>query len=172
MSVNNVLQTYGDVSRKESVVLNMIEILTAEENQLLSGLGKSKAIDTVHSFLTDTLRTAASAAVQQGADYTYNALTTPTRLTNIVEEIAIPIRVTRLQQVVEHYHGKNELERQVSKALSDWGNAAEFDILRSSLVSGASGTVAKMNKLSQKFLDMLKSILWLNQENALVVKMA
>lgn len=145
MAVSNVLQTYGDVSRKESVVLNMIEILTAQENQLLSGLGKSKAIDEVHSFLTDTLRTPASAAYQQGADYTYNALTTPTRLTNIVQEIAIPIRVTRKQQAVEHYHGRNELERQLSKALIDWGNAAEFDILRSTLVSGASGTIAKMN---------------------------
>ena len=145
MAVSNVLQTYGDVSRKEDVVLNMIEILTAEENQLLSGLGKTKAIDEVHSFLTDTLRTPASAAYQQGADYSFNALTTPTRLTNVVQEIAMPIRVTRKQQAVEHYHGRNELERQVSKALMDWGNAAEFDIVRSTLVSGASGTVAKMN---------------------------
>jgi hypothetical protein len=145
MSVQNVLQTYGDVSRKESVVLNMIEILTAQENQLLSGLGKSKAIDEVHSYLTDTLQTPASAAYQQGADYSYNALTTPTRLTNIVQEIAIPIRVTRKQQAVEHYHGRNELERQLSKAMMNWGNAAEFDIVRSTLVSGASGTIAKMN---------------------------
>lgn len=145
MSVTNVLQTYGDVSRKESVVLNMIEILTAQENQLLSGLGKSKAIDEVHSYLTDTLQTPASAAYQQGADYSYNALTTPTRLTNIVQEIAMPIRVTRKQQAVEHYHGRNELERQLSKAMMNWGNAAEFDIVRSTLVSGASGTIAKMN---------------------------
>jgi len=145
MSVTNVLQTYGDVSRKESVVLNMIEILTAQENQLLSGLGKSKAIDEVHSYLTDTLQTPASAAYQQGADYSYNALTTPARLTNIVQEIAMPIRVTRKQQAVEHYHGRNELERQLSKAMMNWGNAAEFDIVRSTLVSGASGTIAKMN---------------------------
>lgn len=145
MSVQNNLLTYGDVSRKEDVVLNMVEILTAEENQLLSGLGKTKAIDEVHSFLVDTLRTPASAAYQQGADYSFNALTTPTRLTNIVQEIAIPIRVSRKQQAVQHYHGRNELERQLSKALMDWGNAAEFDIVRSTLVSGASGTIAKMN---------------------------
>jgi hypothetical protein len=123
----------------------MIEILTAQENQLLSGLGKSKAIDEVHSYLTDTLQTPASAAYQQGADYSYNALTTPARLTNIVQEIAMPIRVTRKQQAVEHYHGRNELERQLSKAMMNWGNAAEFDIVRSTLVSGASGTIAKMN---------------------------
>lgn len=145
MSVTNVLQSYGDVSRKEDVVLNMVEILTAEENTLLSSLGKTKALDTVHSFLVDTLATPASAAVQQGADYSYTARTTPTRLTNIVEEIAIPLRVTRIQQSVEHYHGRNELERQVSKGMKEWGNAAEFDIVRSTLVSGVSGTIAKMN---------------------------
>lgn len=145
MAVDKAQQTYGDVSRKEDVVLNMVEILTAEENQLLSGLGKTKAIDEVHSFLVDTLATPASAAVQQAADYTYTARTSPTRLTNIVEEIAIPLRVSRKQQAVEHYHGKNELERQMSKAMMEWGNAAEFDIVRSTLVSGASGTVAKMN---------------------------
>lgn len=145
MAVANVLQSYGDVSRKDDVVLNAVEILTAEENQLLNGLGKTKALDEVHSFLVDTLATPASAAVQQGADYTYTARTTPTRLTNIVEEIAIPLRVTRKQQAIEHFHGRNELERQMSKGMMEWGNSAEFDIVRSTLVSGASGTVAKMN---------------------------
>jgi len=145
MSTTSTLLTYGDSSRKEDVVLNMVEILTAEENQFLSGLGKTKAIDEVHSFLVDTLRTPASAAYQQGADYSFNALTTPTRLTNIVQEIAMPIRVSRKQQSSQHYHGRNELERQLSKALMDWGNAAEFDIVRSTLVSGQSGTIAKMN---------------------------
>lgn len=145
MSASNVLLTYGDVSRKDDVVLNAVEILTAQENKLFSMLGKTKAIDEVHSFLVDTLATPATAAVQQGADYTYGALTTPTRLTNIVEEIAVPIRVSRKQQVIEHYHGQNELERQVSKALMNFGNSAEFDLVRSTLVSGVSGTVAKMN---------------------------
>lgn len=149
MSILNNVITPGDVSRKEDVVLNMVEILTAEENQLLSLLGKTSAVDTVHSFLTDTLRTAATAAVQEGADYTLEARTTPTRLTNLVQEIAIPFAVSELQQSVQHYHGQNELDRQLSKAMMDWGNAAEFDIIRSTLVSGASGTVAKMSGILQ-----------------------
>lgn len=145
MADTNILQTYGDVSRKTDVVLNMVEILTAEENQLLSMLGKTTALDEVHSYLTDTLATPASAGVGQGEDYTYLTRTTPTRLTNIVEEIAVPFKVSRKQQSVQHYHGRNELERQLSKALMEWGNAAEFDIVRSTLVSGVSGTVAKMS---------------------------
>lgn len=146
-AVANTLLSYGDTSRRDDVVLNAIEILTATESQIMNQLGKTTAIDTIHSFLTDTLLTPASQAVEMGAAYTYTQLTTPTRQTNIVEEIAIPIQVARPQQVIQHYHGQNELQRQLNKALLAWGNAAEFDIVRSTLVSGLSGTVAKMQGL-------------------------
>lgn len=155
MAIANTLLTYGDVSRKEDVVLNAIEILTAEENQVQKALGKTRAIDTVHSFLVDTLDTAASKAVAMGTDFSLTGLSTPTRLTNIVEEIAKAIQVSRPQEVIQHYHGENETTRQTTKALKDWGNALEFDLVRSTLVSGVSGTTAKMNKLSQKFLKTL-----------------
>ena len=71
--------------------------------------------------------------------------TTPTLVANLVEIIAIPFQITRTQEQVQHYHGQNELSRQTTKALQDWANAAEFDIVRSTLVSGVSGTAPKMN---------------------------
>ena len=88
MSILNGLLTYGDVSRKEDVVLNAVELLTAEENTVLNKLGKTTAIDTVHSFLVDSLSTPASKAVAMNTDFALSAQTTPTRLTNLVEEIA------------------------------------------------------------------------------------
>lgn len=127
------------------VVLNAIEILTAQETQIFNALGKTTAIDEVHSFLVDTLDTAGTLAYAQGADFSNATLTTPTRLTNIVQEIAKKYAVSKKQIAVEHYHGQNELERQTTKALKDWSNSAEFDLVRSTLVSGASGTTAKMN---------------------------
>lgn len=145
MSILNTGLTYGDVSRKEDVVLNAIEILTAQENQIFNKLGRTSAIDEVHSFLVDVLDTPGSLAYAQGADFANAALTTPTRLTNVVQEIAKKFAVAKKQQAVEHYHGQNELERQTTKALKDWSNSAEFDLVRSTLVSGASGTTAKMN---------------------------
>lgn len=126
-------------------MLNMIEILTAEENQISNALGKTKAINMVHSFLVDTLLTPASLAVEQGADFTLTTLSTPTRLTNIVEEIAKAFLVTRPEEIAQSYSGINENQRQLTKALKDWGNALEFDIVRATLASGVSGTVAKMN---------------------------
>lgn len=146
MATDSILRSYGDTSRVEDVVRNTIEYLTATETMLLNMLGTTEARDTVHSYLTDT-RDAVSAGgltVAEGADYTATALTTPTRLTNIVEIIAKNFKVTRTQQEIEHYHGQNELQRQTEKALVDWANAAEFELVRSTLVSGVSGTAASM----------------------------
>ena len=110
MAIASALQTYGDSSKREDVVLNAIEILTATENQVQSALGKTKAINTVHSYLVDTLMTAGSLATEQGTDFSLTTLTTPTRLTNIVEEIAKAFIVTRPEEKVQSYSGQNELD--------------------------------------------------------------
>lgn len=143
MASDAILRTFGDVSAKEDV-LGMIEMLTATENTFLNGLGKTQAINTVHATLTDTLRTVASRAVAEAADATLLANTTPSRVTNIVQSIAIPYGVSGIQDAIDHYHGQMESVRQSRKALVDWGNSAEFDILRSTLTSGASGTAATL----------------------------
>lgn len=144
MALTNILQTYGDSTIKTDIVLDSVEIISAREDGIFSMLGKTNAIAMVHSYPVDTLATAASAAVEQGSDFTYTARTTPTLLTNIVEEVAIPIRVTRPQMAVQHYHGQNELDRQLAKGLMEFTNAVEFDLVRSTLTSGVSGTTAKM----------------------------
>lgn len=125
----------------------LVEILTAEETMISTMLGKTRAIDAVHHTLVDSLETAGSNAVAEGADYTMKTRTTPTRLTNIVELVSIPFAVTRTQQAIDHYHGTDELTRQETKALREYGNSVEFDLVRSTLVSGASGTVPKMQGL-------------------------
>ena len=54
MAADEILRSYGDVTRKPSV-MPLIEYLTAQETQLFNMFGKTKAIDTVHSTLLDTL---------------------------------------------------------------------------------------------------------------------
>lgn len=145
----NEVRTYGDVSRKEDVVLNAIEILTARETQIFNMLGKTEAIDTVHSYLTDTLDAAALNAQKEGDDYVLGARTTPSRLTNIVQHIHKPFAVSDTQRDVSHYHGKDELARQTEKALMEFANDAEFNLLRSTLTSGISGTAPAMSGILQ-----------------------
>lgn len=166
MATLNEGLSYGDSSAKEDVVLNAVEILTARETQIMNMLPKTEAINTIHSYLVDTLQTAASAAIAEEGDYSFDALTTPTRLTNICSIIAKPFKVSRTQQKIAHYHGKNELARQTEKGLMNWANAAEFDVVRSTLVSGASGTVPKMNGLinaiskSTNFTAQTSAVVW------------
>jgi hypothetical protein len=143
MAADIILRSFGDASAKEDV-LGLIENLTATENTFLNELGKTTAIATVHSTLTDTLRTAQSRAVAEGTDATLLVNSTPSRVTNLVESVAIPFGVTGIQDAIDHYHGQTESVRQTRKALTDWGNAAEFDIVRGTLTSGASGTAAVM----------------------------
>jgi|ERR1035437_9473065 hypothetical protein len=145
MGADSILRTYGDTSAREDVVRDALEILTARETQIYNLLGKTTAINTIHAYQTDTLLTAASLAVGEGEDYTASVLTTPSRLTNLVEIVAKNFKVTRTQQDIAHYQGTNELQRQTEKALMDWANAAEFDLVRSTLVSGVSGTAPKMS---------------------------
>lgn len=144
MATDNILRSYGDNTKKTDIV-GLVEIITARETWFLNNLPKSVAINVVHSTMIDTLRTAASAAVGEGEDLTALANSVPTLVTNIVEKVAIPFKVSRTQQLIQHYHGQDELTRQTTKALWDWGNAAEFDLVRSTLVSGASGTTPKMS---------------------------
>lgn len=144
LATDEEVRTYGDVSRQEDVS-PLVEILTAKETYFLNNLGKTEAKDMVHITMTDTLRTAASAAIDEGGDYTMLARTTPSRMQNIIEVIAIPFAVTRSQQQIQKHTNENELGRQTTKALMDWGNAAEFDLVRSTITSGKSGTSPKMS---------------------------
>jgi len=141
---DNILRSYGDTSIQEDV-LAMIEILTAPESWFLNNLGKVSALLTVHQVQVDTLRTAASQAVEEADDFTNLENTSPTLQANLVEKIAIPFKVSTTQALVRHFSGQDEKSRQTVKAMEDWGNSAEFDLVRSSLVSGASGTVPKMD---------------------------
>jgi len=140
------LLTYGDTSRVDDV-LGLIEILTAEEASIFNKLQKVGCRDTVHMNQTDTLRTAASAAVAENGDYSMLTRSTPTRTTNLVEVVAIPFRVSRTQQQVEHYQGQNELARQTTKALIEWHDAAEYDLIHGTLTSGQSGVAPKLSGL-------------------------
>lgn len=145
MAADNIVRSYGDVSRKEDVVLNAVEILTARESFIFNMLAKTEAIDTVHHYLTDTLKAAAANAQKEGDDYAYLGRSTPSRLTNLIQHIHVPFQVSDVQRNVEHYHGRDELERQTEKALMEFANDAEFNILRQTLVSGVSGTAPAMS---------------------------
>lgn len=140
----NELLTYGDASVVRSVQ-EEIEILTPEENYLLKNLPKTTAKAMLHQWQTDTLDTAGSAAVPEYQAFSAQALTTPTLTSNLVEQVYKNGAVSEAQMGVMHYSGQDEFARQVQKKMLSWANSAEFDLVRSSLVSGQSGVTQRMN---------------------------
>lgn len=138
------LRTYGDPSIVTDVQKE-IELLTPQENLLLRSLQKTTALSEVHQWQDDTLASAGSSAVTQYKAFTPDTLSVPTLRTNLIEQVYRAGSVTEAQQKVAHFSGKDEYSRQVTKQMINWSNAAEFDLLRSSLVSGASGTTSRMN---------------------------
>lgn len=149
MATDEILRSYGDKSAKEDV-LGLIEYLTAKETSIHNALEKVKASATVHETLVDTYDTAASLAVAEGADFSNSALATPTRLTNVVQEVSKRYSVTKIQRAIDKFQAQDELSRQRAKGMVDWQNAVEYDLVRSTLVSGASSaTAAKMKGIIQ-----------------------
>lgn len=157
MAQDSILRSYGDQSRVEDVVMRAVEILTAQETSLFSTLERTKARDTVHIYLTDTLDTAGSNANEEGADYSYSDLTTPSRVINLTQHIFKPFKVSDTQRNIEHYHGEDELQRQLGKKLKSFANDAEFNLLRSTLTSGASGTAPKMSGIFEHISTSLNT---------------
>lgn len=177
MATDNLLRTYGDASIKEDV-LDLVEMLSPEEDSLFRTLGKSTAYAMTHQWLVDTLATTA-AALEEAAQFSASALNNPTRSTNIVEYMGVDFGVTDAQRAVDHYGFEDRFAYEQEKALKTLRNFAESQILRSSLVSGVSGTAASMvgilncistNKTShtsgtvfnQSILDGLLGISWDN----------
>lgn len=138
------LRTYGDSSIVRDVQAE-IELLSPTENLFLNSLGKTTAKAMVHQYQTDTLRTAASAAANEYTEFTPLESSSATLVANVVERVEIAFSVTDAQNLVTHESGENEFARQSAKRMMDWSNAAEFDLVRGSLTSGASGTAPVMN---------------------------
>lgn len=177
MATDNLLRTYGDASIKEDV-LDLVELLSPEEDSLFRTIGKSTAYAMTHQWLVDTLA-ATAGPMEEAAQFSGSALNNPARSTNIVEYIGLDFGVTDGQRAVDHYGFEDRFAYEQEKALKSWRNRAEADILRSSLVSGASGTAAQMigiincistNKTShasgtvfnQSILDALLGLAWEN----------
>ena len=145
---SEILKTYGDVSIKQDVQ-EFVELITAVETWFLGNLGKVAALGPVHQSQIDTLPAAGSLSVQEGEDFTTASVTTPTLLANIVEHVARTFQVSDVQKKTAHFNGEDMLAYQTVKAAKEIGNALEFDLIRSTLVSGQSGTVPKMKGIVQ-----------------------
>ena len=110
--------TYEAVGNKEDVS-EIITNISPDQTPLYSRLGKTKATQTVHEWLEDSLGEAAENKQPEG--YTYFTVNADprTRLNNYTQIMHRGVQVTDTQEAVLHYGIRSELAYQMQKKLKE-----------------------------------------------------
>lgn len=136
--------SYDSNARKESL-LNIITNITPEEVSLLNDLGKSSASNTMHEWVTDTLKPAAAQSVIEGSDASYANRTNPTRVQNQTQIVRVDFSVSDSERARNYPGFKDRYAYEMDKAMKEWKNDAEFNLVRSTLATGlGSGSARTM----------------------------
>lgn len=134
-----VYQTYDTKTNHEDLtdVLTKIGDMTTP---VYSKLRKVSAKNTLHEWSTYEHDSAAVNAQIEGAIYTYDALTAPSRLTNYTQIFRKTFQVSNTQQAVDPAGMEDEYAFRVQVALEAIGRDIEKALVTGSGNSGASGT--------------------------------
>lgn len=134
MATNGVNYTYPDVARRESL-LDVIINIDPTEHQLVSGLQTSRATNTLHEWITDSLETVATNAQAEGADAPADAAGEASRVQNVTQIFAKTAKVTNTEAAVNRVGGDRMAQEIVDK-LKALKNDIEYALVRGSIASG------------------------------------
>ncbi len=138
------MQTYDATNRREDLA-DIIGDVTPTETPLLSGLGQSTAMNTLHEWLTDGLAVSADNAVAEGSDATIADLTAPVRKNNVTQIIRKVLQVTDTEAAVKHAGLTDMYAFQLQKALKEFAKDAEKALIAGTRASGSSGVARRMD---------------------------
>lgn len=131
---------------------DVITNLSPKSTPLYSGLGRSTALQSIHSWNSDAYAaTSAQNNFPDGGEYDFADLTAPTRYTNVVQSFAQPIKVSWVTNASSTVGGK-PYDRMKAKALVEWKKKVEWHLINGSLLSMASSTGAQL-KGAINFID-------------------
>ena len=110
--------TYDAVGNKEDVS-DIITMISPEDTPLYSRIGKTKATQTTHEWLEDSLGEAQDNAQPEGYTY-YTVDAEPrVRLSNYTQIMHRGVQVTDTQEAVLHYGLRSELAYQMRKEMKE-----------------------------------------------------
>ena len=138
------LSTDVDESIREDL-LDVITDVSPDDNPLATMLGRSKANQVLHQWMEDYIsrKTSQSTSIE-GAAATYADLTQPMRRANWCEIIEQTYRVSGTERDVDQAGMSDPLDYQAGKALREWKNQLEYDIVNGAIASGSSGVARTM----------------------------
>lgn len=138
--------TYDDRALKEDLT-GVISNLSPTESTLYSGLGKTKASQPLHQWLTDTLKTVGTNAQVEAFTPTYAARTRPARSTNWTQIIDAEVEVSDTERASDAQGFADRYQYELEKAMREWTNDTEYALMRGSLASGTGSAARYMTGL-------------------------
>lgn len=139
--------TYSNPSLREDL-LNIITNLSPTENQLSTGLAKSKAQSSVHSWLVDsydaTTTTSTDKKEVEGADFGAGDVVNPTRKTNYTQIIKVDWKVSGTEQATTHAGMTSPKAYHMAKSMTHWKNRLEWSLLNGVAAAGNASTAREM----------------------------
>ena len=140
MATNGVNFTYPDQARRESL-LDIVVNIDPTEHQLVSGLQRSTATNTLHEWVVDSLESVGNNSQPEGADAPTDAAGDPTRSQNITQIFAKTAVVSGTEGVVNRVGG-NRMAYEIQKKLKALKNDMEYALVRGSIASGVASNAS------------------------------
>jgi len=138
---------YSNPSLREDL-LDIITNLSPTENQLATGLGKSKAQSSVHSWLIDsydaTTTTSADKITVEGADFGAGDVVNPTRSTNYTQIIKQDWKVSGTEQKTAHAGMQSPKAYHMAKSMVHYKNKLEWSLVNGVAAAGNASTAREM----------------------------
>jgi hypothetical protein len=134
MATNGVNFTYPDAARRESL-LDIVVNIDPTEHQLVSGLQRSSATNTLHEWVEDTLESVGANAQFEGGDAPTDVAANPVRKQNVTQIFAKTAVVTNTELAVNRVGG-NRMAQEITKKIKALKNDIEFALVRGSIASG------------------------------------
>lgn len=139
--------TYNNPSLRESL-LDFITNLSPTENQLFTGLQKSKATSTTHSWLVDSYATLTNTSTDkkqvEGADFGAGDVVNPTRKSNYTQIIREDYKVSGTEMATLHAGMPNPKAYHMAKAMVNWKNKAEWTLFHGVAAAGDATTAREL----------------------------
>lgn len=134
----------GSINRED--ILPLLTNVSPRDTPWLSQAPRSAARHTTHDWIEDSLTTvtASAMAAVDGADYVYDASTTPSRRTNVTEIFRKDIGTTLTQQALNPAGFKDAYALEMFKAFAEINIAIEKTVFSSQSSSSGSSTSARM----------------------------
>lgn len=147
--------TAGSGVNREDLI-DMIHNIDPWDTPLFTTCPKTQAAHVYHEWIEDTLTlstatgTAAVSAVAEGADFSVDPTTTPTRTVNITQIFRKDVQVTNTQLAVNPAGVADTYKYEIAKALKEIKRLIEVKVLAISAASatGATGTARQMKNLA------------------------